>query len=362
MADNNPLLTPFQLGALSLPNRIVMAPLTRSRATDGNVPSDMAIEYYVQRASAGLIISEATQISPEGQGYIFTPGIHSPEQLAGWKRITSAVHAAQGRIIAQLWHVGRISHTSFQPNGQAPVAPSAIRATGKTYIKGGFTDFSEPRALATEEIPRVVNDYRQATRNALEAGFDGVEVHGANGYLIDQFLRDKTNHRGDQYGGTIEHRTRFLLEVMQAVIAEAGRERTGIRLAPVTPSNDISDSNPTALFTYVIDRLNELAPAFIHVVEGATGGARDYDPTFNFPALRKRFNGAYIANNGYTPELARKTLDEGHADLIAFGKLFIANPDLVERIRRSAPLNEPDAKTFYTPGPKGYIDYPSLAA
>jgi N-ethylmaleimide reductase len=357
--SNTNLFEPYQFGKITLQNRIVMAPLTRNRATAGNIPSALAVEYYAQRASAGLIISEATQISPEGQGYEATPGIHSPEQIAGWKKVTDAVHARGGRIVLQLWHVGRVSHVRLQANGQPPVAPSAIRAKTKTYIGGEFLEVSEPRALAREELPGLVASYRQAARNAVEAGFDAVEVHGANGYLLDQFLRDSSNKRTDDYGGSIENRARLLLEATRAVVEEIGAERTGIRISPVTPANDVSDSDPQALFNYVVEKLNDIGLLFIHVIEGATGGARDFLP-FDYAALRQRFRGTYIANNGYTLELAQEAVASGRADLIAFGKLFIANPDLVERLRANAGLNDPDKATFYGGTEKGYTDYPTL--
>src|ERR1700742_1407624 len=357
--SNTNLFEPYQFGKITLRNRIVMAPLTRNRASAGNIPSGLAVEYYAQRASAGLIISEATQISPEGQGYEATPGIHSPEQIAGWKKVTDAVHARGGRIVLQLWHVGRVSHIRRQPNGQPPVAPSAIRAKTKTFVGGEFLEVSEPRALAREELLGIVASYRQAARNAIEAGFDGVEVHAANGYLLDQFLRDSSNKRTDDYGGSLENRARLLLEATRAIVDEIGAERTGIRISPVTPANDVSDSNPQALFNYVVEKLNDIGLLFIHVIEGATGGARDFLP-FDYAALRQRFSGTYIANNGYTLELAQEAVASGRADLIAFGKLFIANPDLVERLRAKAELNDPDKATFYGGTAKGYTDYPAL--
>jgi N-ethylmaleimide reductase len=354
------LLSPYRLGPLELPNRVVLAPLTRNRAALGNVPTSLMARYYAQRASAGLLISEATQVSPDGQGYEATPGIHSPEQIEGWQDVTKAVHARGGRIFLQLWHVGRVSHISLQPAGRAPVAPSAIRAKTKTFIGGTFADVSEPRALRRDEIPGIVDLFRQGTINALDAGFDGVEVHGVNGYLLDQFLRDGANKRDDDYGGSIENRARLLLEVLGAVIDEAGADRAGIRLSPVTPANDLSDSNPQALFAHLIGEIDRLAPVYIHVVEGATGGARDFGAPFDYTALRKGFRGTYVANNGYTPETARAAVESGAADLVAFGKPFLANPDLVERLRLNAPLNEPDKATFYGGGAKGYTDYPTL--
>jgi N-ethylmaleimide reductase len=358
--DASRLFEPYRLGALSLANRLVMAPLTRNRAALGNVPSSLAVKYYAQRASAGLIISEATQVCPEGQGYEATPGIHSAAQIEGWRNVTQAVHAQGGRIFLQLWHVGRVSHVSLQPGGLAPVAPSAIRAKTKTFVGGEFVDVSEPRALRLDEIPAVIEAFRQGAANAMAAGFDGVEVHAANGYLIDQFLRDGTNKREDAYGGSIANRTRLLVEVLRAVIEEVGADRTGIRLSPVTPSNDISDSNPQALSIHVVDEINTLAPVYIHVVEGATGGDRDFGGPFDYGDLRRRFRGTYVANNGYTLESAKAAIESDRADLIAFGKAFLANPDLVARLRANAPLNIPEKATFYGGGDRGYTDYPAL--
>jgi N-ethylmaleimide reductase len=359
MSTPSKLFEPFQLGPITLPNRVVMAPLTRNRALEGLVPGPLAVEYYGQRASAGLLISEASQVSRQGQGYQDTPGIYSKQQVAGWRKVTDRVHQRQGRIFIQLWHVGRISHTSLQPNNSAPVGPSAIRAKGKTFVDGTFTDISEPRALKLEEIPGIVEDFRRGAANALEAGFDGVEIHGANGYLLDQFAKDGANKRSDAYGGSIENRAKLMLEVAKAVAAEAGPNRTGIRISPVTPANDVSDSNPQPLFDYIVDHLNAMKLVYIHVIEGATGGPRDIAP-FDYSSLRKRFKGAYMANNGYDFELANKVLAANAADLIAFGKPFISNPDLVERLKRDAPLNEWDKATFYGGGAKGYTDYPAL--
>ncbi|MGC1552701.1 MAG: alkene reductase [Bradyrhizobium sp.] len=353
------LLEPFKLGSITLSNRLVMAPLTRNRALEGLVPNPLAVEYYGQRASAGLLISEATQVSQQGQGYQDTPGIYSKEQIAGWRKVTDRVHAQGGRIFLQLWHVGRISHVSLQPKGGAPVAPSAIRAKTKTFVNGTFADVSEPRVLELSEIPGIIDSFRQGAANAIAAGFDGVEVHGANGYLLDQFAKDGTNKRTDAYGGGIENRAKLMLEVTKAVAAAVGSERTGIRISPVTPANDVSDSNPQPLFDYIVDHLNALKLVYIHVIEGATGGPRDIAP-FDYHSLRNRFKGAYIANNGYDLALASKVLSANEADLIAFGKLFIANPDLVERFKRGTPLNTPDKATFYGGGAKGYTDYPVL--
>ncbi|MBX3539012.1 MAG: alkene reductase [Chelatococcus sp.] len=359
-ADASILFSPFRLGAIDVANRLVMAPLTRNRAISGDIPSDLAIDYYRQRAGAGLIISEGTQISPQGQGYMATPGIYSEAQIAGWRKITDAVHDLGGKIIAQVWHVGRVSSTELQPGGGAPVAPSAIPAHTKTYLSGGFAEVSAPRALALEEIQGIVDDYAAATRNAREAGFDGIELHGANGYLIDQFLKDGTNHRTDRYGGSIENRVRFAVEVATAAVKAWDKGRVGIRLSPVSPANDISDSNPQPLFNHLVAELDKLELAFIHVIEGATGGPRDI-AVFDFQALRKAFRGAYIANNGYTRDLAIAALTSGNADLIAFGRAFISNPDLPERLRRDASLAEVKRETLYGGGAEGYTDYPSLA-
>jgi N-ethylmaleimide reductase len=359
MSTPTKLFEPFKLGPITLPNRAVMAPLTRNRAVAGLVPSPLAIEYYGQRASAGLLVTEASQISQQGQGYQDTPGIYSSEQVAGWRKVTDSVHEREGRIFIQLWHVGRVSHTLLQEGGGKPVAPSAIRARGKTFVNNAFTEISEPRALELSEIPGIVEGFRRGAANALKAGFDGVEIHGANGYLLDQFAKDGANKRSDGYGGSIENRARLMLEVAQVVSAEAGPERTGIRISPVTPANDVSDSNPQPLFDYIVDGLNALKLVYIHVIEGATGGPRDVAP-FDYGSLRKRFAGAYIANNGYDFELATRMLATDAADLIAFGKLFIANPDLVERLKRGAPLNAPDKATFYGGGARGYTDYPTL--
>jgi len=360
------LFDPCRVGDIPLATRIVMAPLTRNRAGAGNVPTPLMAEYYAQRANpatgAGLLITEATPISPTAHGYQDTPGIHSPEQVAGWKAVTRAVHERGGRIVVQLWHVGRISHVSLQPGGQAPVSSTARRAEGKTYVGGAFEPVSTPRALRTDEIPGLVEDYRRAALNAIEAGFDGVEVHGANGYLIEQFLRDSINDRTDIYGGPVENRVRLLLEVMRAVTGAIGGGRTGLRLSPVTPANAAAlDSHPQALFEHAVRELAPLNLAFLHVVEGATGGPRDIAP-FDYAALRRLFKGAWMVNNGYDRAMALDAVASGRADLVAFGKAFIANPDLGRRLREGAPLNEPDRTTFYGGGAHGYTDYPVLDA
>jgi N-ethylmaleimide reductase len=354
------LFDPVRVGEIDLANRVVMAPLTRNRAAAGQVPSELAVEYYRQRAGAGLIISEATQVCPEGQGYLDTPGIHSAEQVAGWRRVTDAVHAVDGRIVAQLWHVGRISHVSLQPGGRAPVSSTARRAETKTLTAEGWEPVSAPRALRTEEIAAVVASYRHAARCAIHAGFDGVEVHGANGYLIEQFLRDSINDRTDAYGGSIENRVRLLVEVMRAIVEQIGGGRTGLRLSPVTPANDAGqDSDAQALYEHAVAQLAPLKLAFLEVVEGATGGARDFAP-FDYAALRRRFDGAWMVNNGYQRNTAIEAVASGAADLVSFGRPFIGNPDLVRRLREDAPLAAFDKKTLYGGGAKGYTDYPTL--
>lgn len=354
------LFEPYSLGPFQLANRIVLAPLTRNRAGKGLVPSAFAATYYGQRASAGLLITEATQISAGAQGYQDTPGLYTPEQIAAWRQVTDAVHAKGSRIFVQLWHVGRISHVDLRPDGAAPIAPSAIRAQAKTFVNNGFTDVSEPRALELDELPGLVNDFRQAAANAIAAGFDGVEIHAANGYLLDQFLKDGANQRTDAYGGSVENRARFVLEVTRAVVAEIGAERTGIRISPVSPANAISSSEPQPQFNYLVEQLDTLGLVYLHVVEGATGGPRDAAP-FDFDALRKRFRNTYLANNGYDLALATTRLNDGKADLFAFGRPFISNPDLVERLQAGAPLAALDPATLYGGGAKGYIDYPTLA-
>jgi N-ethylmaleimide reductase len=344
------LFTPTRIGDLELPNRIVMAPLTRNRArADGDVPHALNAEYYAQRATAGLLISEGTQISPEGKGYALTPGIHSPEQVAGWRLVTDAVHKAGGRIAAQLWHVGRISHAVLQPGRAAPV-----------YDGEGFIPVSAPRALETAELPRLIGDYAQAARNAKDAGFDAVEIHAANGYLLHQFLADRTNQRTDAYGGPIANRARLLLEVAEAVAEVWTPGRVGVRLSPFSSFGDIADGDPMATFGHAIEGLSGLGIGFLHLVEGQTGGTRELPPGADLQMLRRLFKGSYIGNNGYDRGLAIEAVESGRADLVAFGKLFIANPDLVERLRRDAPLNTPDQATFYGGDTRGYTDYPAL--
>lgn len=354
------LFEPYTLGSLTLPNRIIMAPLTRNRAGEGLVPSEFAATYYCQRASAGLLITEATQVSAQAQGYQDTPGLYTKAQVDGWRKVTDAVHANGGRIFVQLWHVGRISHVGLQPDGAAPVAPSAIRAQAKTFFKNGFVNVSEPRALELDEISGIVEDFRQAAANAIAAGFDGVEIHGANGYLLEQFIKDGANQRTDVYGGSVENRARLLLEVTTVVAKEIGADRTGVRLSPVSPANGISCSDPQQQYNYIAEQLNILNIVYLHVVEGATGGPRDVAP-FDYAALRRRFKNTYLANNGYGRELAAAHLAHGKADLFAFGRLFISNPDLVERLQNGAPLALPDPATLYGGDDKGYIDYPTFS-
>jgi N-ethylmaleimide reductase len=355
------LFEPAQAGALKLANRIVMAPLTRNRAGPGLVPGPLAAQYYAQRASAGLIVAEATQVSAQAQGYADTPGCYTDDQVSGWKRVTDAVHAKGGTIVLQLWHTGRVSHTSFQKDGQAPVGPSALRANTKTFVAGqGFVEVSTPRALELDEIPGIIEDFRFAGARAIEAGFDGVEVHGAHGYLLDAFLRDGTNQRADAYGGSIENRARLLLEVAKACATEIGPDRVGVRISPVSTAGDSHDSAPQPLFNHVVEGLNPLGLAYLHVVEGDTGGARD-NIAFDYAALRDRFDGVWMANNGYDRQMAIDAVASGRADLISFGRPFIANPDLVERLSQNAPLNKlMGQETFYGGGAHGYTDYPTL--
>ncbi len=357
------LFSPHVAGELKLRNRVAMAPLTRNRATPGDdAPHTMNAEYYAQRASAGLIIAEATQISPYGKGYAFTPGIYSRRQIAGWRRVTQAVHDRGGVIYLQLWHVGRFSHPSLQPGGLLPVAPSAIAPeNARTFVETGeFAEVGTPRALELNEIPGLIADYADAARNAIEAGFDGVEIHAANGYLLDQFMRDGSNHRTDEYGGLVENRIRLTLEVTRAVVDAVGADRTGIRISPVSPASGAFDSNPTAVFFPLVRELSRFGLAYMHVVEGHTQGPREFNG-FDFEALRKSFEGPWIVNNGYTREMAIEALESGRADLVAFGRPYIANPDLVERFRANAPLNEVDWDHTFGGGERGYTDYATLA-
>jgi N-ethylmaleimide reductase len=340
-----------------------MAPLTRSRAGEDGVPRAIMAEYYAQRASAGLIITEGVNISPQARGYAFTPGLYNDAQVAGWQEVTGAVHARGGLIFPQLWHVGRISHPSLQPGGALPVAPSAIRPQATSYTPAGFVPCETPRALAITEIPEIIEQYRRAARNALGAGFDGVEIHAANGYLVEQFLRDSTNNRTDSYGGSRENRARFLLEVTEAVADVCGGDRVGIRLSPISPVNGAElDSDPTGTYAYVVERLNAYRLAYIHIIEGATQGPREVPGGFDLQILRRSFKGFYMANNGYDLSLALEARSRNLADLISFGRLYIANPDLVERLRAGAPLNAPDRATFFGGEAQGYIDYSVLTS
>jgi N-ethylmaleimide reductase len=355
------LFSPVKLGSLALQNRVVMAPLTRNRAGEGGVPQAMNVTYYEQRATAGLIITEATPISPMAHGYPALPGIYTDAQVAGWKKVTDAVHAKGGKIVIQLWHVGRISHPSLLPNQATPVAPSAIKPAGQAFTYQGLQDFVTPRALEVTELAGIVQDYVHATRCAIAAGFDGVEVHAANGYLLDQFLRDGTNQRQDQYGGSIENRSRLLREVVQAVVDTIGADKVGVRLSPVNPFNDMHDSQAQNTFDAVTKTLNAFNLAYLHVVEGGIHGGGESEP-FDFAAMRKLFNHGYIANLSYDKARGNAAIASGHADAIAYGVPFIANPDLVARLAKDAPLNQADQSTFYGGTEHGYTDYPFLMA
>lgn len=366
MSDSNdPLFQSYRLGPLELPNLVIMSPLTRSRATQpGDVPSMMNAEYYRQRAGVGLIISEATQVSPQGKGYAFTPGIHSDAQVDGWRLVTDAVHEVGGHIHLQLWHVGRISRPELQPNGDTPVAPSPIRPTGaKTFIsaESGMVDILEPRALEAAEIPGVVEQFRHGAENARRAGFDGVEIHAANGYLIDQFLRSGSNQRSDEFGGSVENRLRLPMMIVDAVIEVWGADRVGIRVSPTGSFNDMKDDDPLATYGELAKRLNERGIAYVEVVEDSfQGNHADGRPEDVIDAIRAGYKGTYIANGGYDAEQARRRLTEGRCDLVSFGRPMISNPDLIERLRGDAPLSEWDANTFYGGGEHGYTDYPTL--
>ena len=354
------LFSPAKLGPLLLPNRVVMAPMTRNRAGAGNAPTALNAAYYAQRAGAGLIISEGTQISPQGLGYPQTPGIHSPEQLAGWSAVTRAVHEAGGRILLQLWHVGRISHPTLQPGGALPVAPSAIAPAGQAWTLDGMKPYVVPHALTQDEIAGIVADYRRAAALARQAGFDGVELHGANGYLIDQFLRDGSNTRTDRYGGSALNRARFLIEATAALIAEWGAARVGVRLSPTNPFNDMADSDPAATFAAAVRELDGLDIGYLHIIEPAdtdpVGAGERPDLAF----FRRLWRGPLMANKGYDLNRANAVLRAGKADLVSFASLYLANPDLPERLRRGGPFNAPDRKTFYGGGAAGYTDYPPL--
>jgi len=351
------LFSPIRLGSLDMGNRMVMAPLTRNRAPDG-MPTALMAEYYGQRATAGLIVTEGSQISDQAIGYPATPGIHSDAQAQAWKKITDAVHAKGGHIVVQLWHCGRVSHPDFH-GGELPVAPSAIKPAGQAFTYTGLQDFVTPRALALHEIPGIIEQYRHAAQIAMQAGFDGVELHSANGYLLDQFLRDGSNQREDAYGGSLENRSRLLLEVTEAVCSEIGAQRVGVRISPINAFNDMHDSDPQALFNHVAEALSEFGPAYLHVVEVSMAG--EHDESVDMQQIRQRFNGAYIANGGYDKARGQVAIAEGKADLVAFGTSYLANPDLLERFRLDAALNAPDQATFYGGDAKGYTDYPALA-
>jgi N-ethylmaleimide reductase len=354
------LFSDVKVGRYQLANRIVMAPMTRNRAGPRNVPTALMATYYAQRASAGLIVTEATQVAPEGVGYPNTPGIHSPGQVEGWRRVTRAVHAAGGRIFLQLWHVGRISHPLFQPGGILPVAPSAIKPAGQLSTPQGMKPYETPRALDTREIPGILEAYRQASHNALAAGFDGVEIHGANGYLPDQFLRDGTNQRTDHYGGSIENRARLLLEITQGAVDVLDKDRVGVRLSPGGTFNDMKDSDSLATFSYAIRQLNRMKVAYVHLREAMPEDIKHGGTNVPTAALRTLFHRALIVNGGYTGEKAETTIRSAQADLIAFGVPFLANPDLPKRLKEGAALNAPDVKTFYGGDETGYTDYPAL--
>jgi N-ethylmaleimide reductase len=362
MTNNIHLLSPVKLGRYELPNRIVMAPLTRNRAGAGNVPTPVNAEYYAQRASAGLIITEASQVSPQGMGNPQTPGIYSKEQVEGWRLVTDAVHERGGRIFLQLWHVGRISHPSLQPDGALPVAPSAIAPEGNAATYEGEQPFVTPRALETQEIPGIIEQYRQGAQNALAAGFDGVEIHSANGYLLDQFLQDASNQRTDRYGGSLENRARLLMEVTQAVTSVWGADRVGVRLSPSSTFNSMYDSNPEALFSYVANALDRFGLAYLHIVEPRIDGNVRLGRASGFPAsyFRPIFHGTIITAGGYDRDSGNAVLAAGDADLVAYGRLFIANPDLPKRFALNAPLNTPDRSTFYGGNERGYTDYPAF--
>ena len=358
-----PLFKPINLGAIALPNRIIMAPLTRARSGESRIPNDLMLEYYSQRASAGLIITEATQISAQGAGWAQTPGIHTSEQVEGWQKITEAVHQKGGKMVLQLWHTGRASHPDFQPGGALPVSASEIAAQGEIHTPQGKKTRVTPRALRLDEIPGVIEQYAIATRNAKAAGFDGVEIHAANGYLIDQFLRDGSNQRSDAYGGSIENRARFLLEVTEAVVNEWSSDCIGVRVSPYNPFNDMRDSDPIATFTYVAKALNPFGLAYLHIVEALPGSFFALDGVEPAtPHMRQEFKNPIILNGGYDAQTGAAAIHSNEADAIAYGVPFIANPDLVERYRQGTALNEADSTTFYTHDHKGYVDYPALAA
>jgi N-ethylmaleimide reductase len=356
------LFSPIQLGPYTLPNRMAMAPMTRNRAGSGNVPQALNAEYYAQRASAGLIITEGAQISADAVGYPATPGIHSAEQIEGWKHVTDAVHAKGGHIFLQLWHCGRVSHSSMLPGGKLPVAPSAIKLSGQTFTFQGMQDYTIPHALTLAEIPAIIGQFHTAAKNALDADFDGVEIHGANGYLLDQFLRDGSNKRDDAYGDTVSKRTRLMLEVTDAVCKVWGGNRVGIRLSPLQPFNDMYDSQPEETFSHVVKELNRFSLAYLHITEMGMDNPGVAGPAFDLGKLRKLWHGVYMTNGGYDLARSNAALAKGEADMVSFGVPFIANPDLPTRLAKGAPLNAPDQATFYGGNEKGYTDYPFLNA
>ncbi|MCB5198257.1 alkene reductase [Loktanella sp. TSTF-M6] len=359
MTDQDMLFSPIEMGTITLPNRVLMAPLTRNRAQPDGMPSDMAVPYYRQRASAGLILTEATQISEMGKGYINTPGIHTEAQAAKWREITDAVHAEGGRIFIQLWHVGRISHTSVLPDGRQPVSATAKPAKAQTFTHDGFVDCSDPVALDADGIKETLNDYREAARLAKVAGFDGVEVHAANGYLIEQFLQDSVNDRTDEYGGSVENRMRFLQEALDVVGEHWDADRIGVRLSPLGQANDGGDSDPLTHYSAIYKMLSDRKLAYLHVLESFPGSDNGEGQDL-IDALRDHYDGFYMANGGYDVARAREVITSGRADAVTFGRPFIANPDLPRRFNLDAALNEPDPDTFYGGDEKGYIDYPFL--
>jgi N-ethylmaleimide reductase len=360
--DQRGLFSPTSIGVIPVANRVAMAPLTRSRAGMDGVQSALAVEYYRQRASAGLIISEATNISRQARGYAYTPGIYTEAQVEAWSAVTQAVHEAGGRIVIQLWHVGRMSHVSLQKDGAAPVAPSAIQAGDEVFTEDGPAAPSMPRALELEEIPAIIEDYRTAAKCAKAAGFDGVEVHAANCYLLEQFIRDSTNKRTDQYGGSVENRTRLAIEVIEAVAGVWGADRVGVRLSPITHAvgHTPLDSNPQETYGFLATRVGKLGLAWLHCVEGHTRG-KNAAGEFDFKALHAAFGGKYIANNSYDRALAIEAVASGYADMVAFGRPFIGNPDLVERLRRDLPLTDAPVESYYGGGAEGYTDFRAFA-
>ncbi len=353
------LFSPIKIGNYNLKNRIFMAPMTRCRSLENNVANNMMAHYYAQRASAGLIITEATQISTQGIGYPYTPGIHTADQVKGWKKVTKAVHEKGGTIFLQLWHVGRISHPAYH-NGDLPVAPSAIKPSGSIYTYEGMKEFVTPRALTLDEIKTVVQEYVTGAKNAMEAGFDGVEIHGANGYLIDQFLRDGTNCRDDGYGGSVENRARFLFEIVKGISSAIGSDKTGVRLSPSGTFNDMKDSDPEKHFSYICEKLNAFDLAYLHIIDALAGDIRHGANVVVLSVLRAAYKGILIVNGAYDQERGNLAIKNGEADAVAFGALFLANPDLPERFKENTELNTPNADCFYTQDEKGYLDYPSI--